>query len=126
MSNADGQMMPWSKITVNDAVLTVWPGSAVKQNDLPKLMAFFKSEFGIEPTPVGCVKTLPDKDAKGNKIKGTGGRHDFFFFVKMTDVWEFAGPRLAFGMRWWQDIYFNNQENIYPLEFRRAYPSENW
>ena len=29
------------------------------------LMAFFKDAFDIEPTPVGCVETLPDTDGNG-------------------------------------------------------------
>ena len=64
-------------------------------------MAFFKDIFDIEPTPVGCVETLPDTDGNGVEIEGTGGRHDFFFFVKAADVPKFALKRLRFGMRWW-------------------------
>ena len=30
--------------------------------------------------------------------------------------------RFRFGMRWWEDVYFNDGEGIYPMEFRRAYP----
>ena len=32
-------------------------------------MAFFKDDFDIEPTPVGCVETLPDTDANGVEIE---------------------------------------------------------
>ena len=80
--------MLWSKMTVDDAVLTLWPGTPVRKSDLvgPKgLIAFFKEAFDIEPTPVGCVETLPDTNADGVEIEGTGGRHDFFFFVKVSD-----------------------------------------
>ena len=118
-------MMPWSKMTVDDAVLTLWPGTSVKESDLagPEgVMAFFKEAFDIEPTPVGCVETLPDTDADGVEIEGTGGRHDFFFYVKMADVPKFAIKRFEFDMRWWEDVYFNNGEFIYPIEFRQAYP----
>jgi hypothetical protein len=122
-------MMPWVKMAVDDAVLTLWPGTSVKESDLtgPKsVMAFFKVVFDIDITPVGCVETLPDTDADGVEIKGTGGRHDFFFFVKTADVPKFAIKRFQFGMRWWEDIYFNEGEGIYPIEFRRAYPQDYW
>ena len=115
-------MMPWSKMTVDDAVLTVWPDTNVRNSDLETLMAFFKDTFDIEPTPVGCVETLPDTDADGVDIEGTGGRNDFFFFVNAADVHKFAVKRFQFNMRWWEDIYFNEGEGIYPIEFRRAYP----
>lgn len=58
------------------------------------------------------------------EIEGTGGRHDFFFFVKNADVPKFALKRFRFGMRWWTDVFFNDGEGIYPIEFRNAYPYE--
>eukprot|EP00966_Prymnesium_polylepis_P272216 6289204-Prymnesium_polylepis.1 len=115
----DYETMPWSKIEVEEGVLTLWPGTPVREADLygPKsLHYFFQKAFDIEVTPVGCVKTLPDVE-DGQEVEGTGGRIDFFFFVKTTDVFKFAIKRFAFGMRWWEDIDFNNGEDIYPLEF---------
>ena len=56
------------------------------------------------------------------KAVDTGGRHDFFFFVKAEGLPKFALKRFRFGMRWWEDVYFNGGEGIYPIEFRRAYP----
>ena len=47
---------------------------------------------------------------------------DFFFFVKAADVLKFAIKRFPFGMRFWEDVYFNEMEHIYPPEFRRASP----
>ena len=121
----DYKAMPWSKVDVDDGVLTLWPGTPVREADLcgPKsIHFFFKQAFGIEVTPVGCVTTLPDVDMAGEKIEGTGGRHEFFFFVKLTDVPKFAAMRFRFGMRWWSDVYFNNGQDIYPAEFLEAYP----
>ena len=60
----------------------------------------------------GCVVDVPD----------TGGRCDFFFFVDLNDMPKFAVQRFQFGMRWWQDVYYNEGEGIYPIEFRVAYP----
>ena len=115
--------MPWSKMTPEEgAQLTLWPGILVKPDDLDDLVSFFKEQFDIEPTPVGCVKTLPDKDAEGNLVKGADGRCDFFFYVAGADVMKFAFKRLAFGMRWWEDVYFNDQQDMYPEDFRAAYP----
>ena len=114
--------MPWSNITMDDAVLTLWPGTSVKISDIEDLITFFKNTFDIEPTPVGCVETLPDKDSDGVEIENTGGRHDFFFYVNTADVPKFAIKRFQFGMRWWEDVYFNDNEGIYPVEFRNAYP----
>lgn len=128
VNEPDESIMPWSNVTVDDAVLTLWPGTAVTKSALEGpdgLKAFFKTIFDIEVTPVGCVETLPDTDEHGKKIEGTGGRYDFFFFVKFEDVPKFAVKRFQFGMRWWEDIYFNNDESIYPIEFRSAYPDKS-
>lgn len=119
------QAMRWSKIEVEDGVLTLWPGTPVREADLygpESIHDFFKKSFDIEVTPVGCVTTLPDVDGAGENIEGTGGRQDFFFFVKVSDVPKFAIKRLQFGMRWWSDVYFNGGEDIYPPEFLSAYP----
>ena len=116
--------MPWTRVTVDDAVLTLWPGKMVRESDLAGpngVMAFFNEAFDIVPTPVGCVETLPDTDEHDNEIEDTGGRHDFFFYVKIADMSKFALQRLHFGMRWWEDIYSNDEEGIYPIEFRHAY-----
>lgn len=121
----DYEMMPWSKIEVDDGILTLWPNTSVREADLHgpnNIHKFFMKAFGIEVIPVGCVETLPDVDESGENIEGTGGRHDFFFFVKMADVPKFAIKRFQFGMRWWADIYFNNGEDIYPPDFLEAYP----
>ena len=56
-------------------------------------------------------------------VPDTGGRNDFFFYVNTADVPKFAIPRFHFGMRWWEDIYFNDGQDIYPPEFLAAYPN---
>lgn len=120
--NTSRKPMKWKKIVVDNAVLTLWPGAVVRDSDLNGFHAFFQEEFHIEITPVGCVETLPDSDEHGESIEGTGGRVDFFFFVNAQDISKFAFKRFKFGMRWWEDIYFNNGEDIYPFEFCSAYP----
>lgn len=116
--------MPWSNVRVKGAILTLWPGTPVHEKDLKDLHRFFKEHFDIKVTPVGCVTTLPDTDGSGEAIDGTGGRHDFFFFVKAGDVSKFAVKRFEFGMRWWSDVYFNDEQDIYPSGFLEAYPDE--
>ena len=116
-------IMPWKNMQIDNAVLTLWPGTLVKESDLTGLMNFFKEVFDIEPVPVGCVETLPDIDEEGAEIEDTGGRCDFFFYVKEDDVPKFAIKRFRFGMRWWEDIYYNNGEDIYPIQFREVYPN---
>ena len=116
--------MKWKKIKA-DGVLTFWPGTSVRESDIngPEgIHAFFQKAFGIQIIPVGCVETLPDKNDDGEEVVDTGGRIDFFFFVNTDDVSKFALKRFSFGMRWWEDVYFNEGEDIYPIEFRKAYP----
>ena len=115
-------VMNWSKMDMDGAVLTLWPSVSVKNTDLESVHAFFKKVFDIVITPVGCVTTLPDKNEDGEDEDGTGGRIDFFFYVRNEDVPKFAIKRFAYGMRWWSDVYFNQQEDIYPLDFRKVHP----
>ena len=128
MSESSEEVIPWSKIDYTRGVLTVWQDTSVCPSDLPSVLDFFRTKFGITPTPVGCVTTLPSRTADGAEVAGTGGRCDFFFFVDHTDVGKFAEPRVEFcreygqRVRWWEDVYFNREENIYPTAFRDAYP----
>lgn len=116
-------VMPWTPVRCKDAVLAFWPGVSVEESDIDGILAGFKNEFGFTPLPVGCVETLPDIDRDGNAVEGTGGRHDFFFFVGMEYVPAFATMRFKCGARWWQDVYSNDQEHMYPAEFLAAFPS---
>ena len=120
----DDALMNWSVVGKKDGEetsgsLVVWPGRFMANKHRTTLMKFFKEQFGIVPTLVGCVMTLPDKDADGNDKPDSGGRPDFFFFVEKKDAMgKFAYDRFEHGMRWWNDIYYNNGEHIYPLDFR--------
>eukprot|EP00966_Prymnesium_polylepis_P318758 7361825-Prymnesium_polylepis.2 len=85
-------------------------------------MNTFQEAFGIVPTLVGCVTTLPDKDDQGFDVPDTCGRHDFFFYINTSDIPKFAIPLFRIGMRWWEDVYFNGGEDNYPADFLTAYP----
>ena len=96
------ELMTWKKIVADDSILAFWPGTMVSTSDIDGptgIHVFFKDVFDIRIKPVGCVTTLPDVDANKNEIPGTGGRHDFFFFVNSGDVLKFAYKRFRFGMR---------------------------
>ena len=118
----------WTQVDVKEAgVLVVWPGTVVTKDDIdgPKgIVQWIKDLSGgdVSVTVVGTVKTLPSRDESGAPIEGTGGRSDFFFCIDGPGVLTFAVRRFQYGMRWWEDVYFNNQEDIYPLSFRAAYP----
>lgn len=126
-ASSEEEVIPWSKID-HAGVLTVWQDISVCPSDLPEMLDFFRTMFDITPTPVGCVTTLPSRTADGAEVAGTGGRCDFFFFVEVTDMEKIAFPRVAFcreygqRVRWWEDIFFNREEDIYPTAFRDAYP----
>ena len=105
-----------------DGVLSLWPGITIREGDKEDLVDFFALELGIDPLFVGTVTTLPNVEHRDMEDPPTGGRHDFFFFVKDEDVNKFAVRRLMHGMRWCQDVFFNEQEDIYPIEFRNEYP----
>ena len=115
--------MPWSKVEVEDGVLALWPGLEVRKRDVPvRVHAFFKKMFDIEVIPVGCVETLSVTNDSGEEIEG--GRCDFFFYIiQMEDVQKFALERFKFGIKWWEDVFFNHGESIYPPEFLEAYPN---
>ena len=117
----DNELVKWSTVDKENAVLTLWPSTEVYTNNIPDLINFFKEALDIVPTPVGCVETLPDKDEAGDAVPDTGGRVDFFFVVDRADVPKFANKRFQFGMRWWEDVYFNDGQDIYPADFRAVY-----
>lgn len=119
------RLLKWKEGVECDGVLTVWPGTIVEEGDEEKVMQFFDKALGIEPVIVGCVRTLPDLEHRNMEKPETGGRSDFFFYVKDEDISRFAVPRFQYGMRWWEDIFYNKGQDIYPEEFLRAYPDPN-
>ena len=125
LTTEEPRLLKWKAGVECHGVLTVWPGTIVEEGDEEKVMQFFDKALGIEPVIVGCVRTLPDLEHRGMEKPETGGRSDFFFYVKMEDISRFAVPRFQFGMRWWEDIFYNKGQDIYPEEFLLAYPDPN-
>ena len=119
------ELMKWEKdIECDGGVLTLWPACVVENGQAEKVHEMFKIDFGIEPVIVGCVITLPDPEHRDMEEPPTGGRCDFFFWVKPEHIGKFAIKRLMTGMKWWEDVYGNGQEDIYPQEFLDAYPPQ--
>ena len=121
-------LMMWEKGIECDGVLTLWPETTVMESDREELLEFFLLKFEIEPVIVGTVVTLPNPEHREMEEPKSGGRRDFFFYVKSEDVPKFAIARLQYGMRWWEDVFYNKGQGIYPIEFREAYPClvEDW
>jgi hypothetical protein len=122
-------LVQWTPRDLNTVgTLVAWPGTIINHGDLKDFGEWFKTEFGApdDPEPskritctvVGCVTTLPDTDDDGRPVEGTGGRHDFIFGVKGPGIGAFALKRLRCGMRWLSDVC----QDIYPLDFRDAFP----
>lgn len=95
--------------------LVIWPGTTVSCGDA--IEEFFLKEYETRIKRVGCVPVTTDRD------------FDFAFFVHDDDIMKFALKRMKYARtpdmfcRWWEDIYFNNQEHEYPAEFCRMYPN---
>ena len=59
-------LIPWSPLAKSHAVLTVWPGTSVKEEDREALMTFFADEFNITPTIVGSCRLCFDPAGQGS------------------------------------------------------------
>ena len=103
---------------------TSHPGMETKED----ILEWFKDNFGFDITIIGIVETLPDPADSHLEKPTTGGRLDFFFRVPNEEIGRFAIARFQFGIRWWEDIFFNKGQDIYPDEFIKAYPCpvEEW
>ena len=112
-----------SNITLNEGFtqVAVWPGTIVGSNMVAEFEQFFLNEMKVRVQFLEEVLTLPDQH-EGEAVEGTGGRNDCFFAVHTEDVGQFAVPRLAMGIRWIEDVYGNEQGNIYPARIE-AYKS---
>jgi len=91
--------------------LVVWQGTDVKEHD--DVEDFFLKKCNSRIKRVGCVLC-------------TNGRLDFAFFVHDDDIPKFAVQRFTLGEigvpRWWEDIYFNEQQDEFPEDFCKFYP----
>ena len=70
------------------------------------------------------VYTLPDRNENGSIVNGTGDRSDVLFYIHDEDISKFAVPRLAYGIRWWEDVFYNEGQGIYRRETLNKYPKK--
>lgn len=101
--------------------LVVCQGLDFKEENKKDFYAIFKKHGFSRPKILGVIETLPSKDINGNIIPNTGNRKDFFFFINNKDINRFSIWRLSYNMRWLEDIYYNDEQDIYPEEFRNKY-----
>ena len=103
--------------------IVVLPGCDYNEKkDKDYVLKFFKTHKFHRPKIIGVIITLPTKDLLGNDIPGTGGRKDLFLYLNVKDERRFANWRFAFGFMYWEDVYYNKEEEHYPIEFRNKYP----
>ena len=98
--------------------LCVWPGTVVGEEKIKDFESFMKEEFDVRIKYEAEIKTNP---TPGEEV--SGGRNDLFFYVHNDDLSKFAIPRLKAGIRWWEDIFFNDQGYLYPLDFTLNHPT---
>jgi len=103
--------------------VVVWEGTIIGKDDVPKFEGWFLETFGVDVKYLEEVKTLPDKEY-GREVEGTGGRNDVFFLVDQNadHFGQFCMDRMAYGMRWLEDILGNKHGDIYPKEILEKYP----
>lgn len=101
--------------------LCVWPACVVDKEKEDEFVKFMADTFhGTRVKFAEEVKTLPDI-VDGKVVKGTGDRNDTFFYVHINDILIFAVPRLAYGIRWWEDVVENKSHLVYPKEILDKY-----
>lgn len=91
----------------------VWPGTLLKDSEVNDFVEFFKEELDARVQFLEVILTAPDKNKFGEEVAGTGGRSDVFFAIHRDDVGKFAVPRLAYGIRWIEDVYSNGGGPLY-------------
>ncbi len=96
----------------------IWHGTVVGESEIQNFENWLMEEFGVRGIYCEEVITLPTPGEEG-----TGGRNDLFFRVHNEDVGKFAIPRLAFGIRWWEDVLGNGNAFLYPEEILEKYPA---
>lgn len=79
----------------------VWPATVVGAEQVQAFEEFMQTELKAR------VQYLEE-------IVTSKKRSDVFFAVHTEDIPKFALARLAYGMRWLEDVYGNGHGNLYP------------
>jgi hypothetical protein len=99
--------------------LCCWQGTDLGDKSEETFVDWVAEEFGVRAKFAEVVYTLPDEEDYGGE---TGGRSDMLFWVHSEDIPKFAVNRLAFGIRWWEDVILNGGGWLYTDEIARKYP----
>jgi len=93
----------------------VWPGTIVGKDKISLFEDFMKENFGVRIQYLEEIETNPDIESE-KPVEGTGGRVDVFFAIHNDDIGRFAIKRLAFGIRWIEDVLAscNHSKHLYP------------
>lgn len=109
----------------NYTQLCVWQATLVGEENISDFEKFMYDKFnGVKVKYEAEVKTKPDQ-INGVDVPETGDRNDLFFYVHDEDINKFAVPRLAYGIKWWEDVLSNGGRVLYPKEFLKAHP-KSW
>ena len=99
--------------------LCVWPGTVMGESTPEDFEKFFE-EDGFRVKFAEEVITNPEP---GETLEQSGGRHDILFYVHSDDLGRFAIYRLAFGIRWWEDVVsYNDGAYLYNQSILDKYP----
>ena len=89
--------------------LCVWPACYLGDSTPADFEAFVLEKLGAR------VKFAEE-------VETTGGRKDLFFYVNDEDISNFAVRRLAYGIRWWEDVLDNGNGLEYQEATLKKYP----
>jgi len=89
--------------------LCVWPACYLGEYTPEMFVEFMSEKFGVR------IKFAEE-------VTTTGGRIDLLFYVNDDDICNFAVKRLAYGIRWWEDVLDNGQGAEYLEATLKKYP----
>lgn len=105
----------------------VWPATVVcncedgfKPEKAQEFEKYMLEELNCRVQYLEEIETTPDTDKNGEPVPDTGGRNDVFFAMHKDDVEKAAVRRLAYGIRWLEDVLapVNYPTQIYPNRVR--------
>lgn len=103
--------------------ICIWQGTVVGKNNIGDFELWMKEVFYTRAKYLEEVKTNPDIDKNGNPVPETGNRNDLFFAIHTEDIPHFSIKRLAYGIRWLEDVIkYNKGGYLYPEEILKKYP----
>ena len=106
----------------NYSTVAVIPGCVVFQEECENTIDEFAKTLGCKHPIliIGTATTRPNVEEQDHPLPESGGRHDFFFSFHNLDIMRVAVPRLAFGVRWWEDVVDNEWNNL-PMTLKSEY-----